>query len=336
MSEPAVLIQPRSGGRLSGGYLYNRRMAAGGAWRLVECAPGELPSALERCRDQPCVADSLWLTPLHFPLFERLCARGTRLAFLLHSFPSLIDAAEQRRPPPVGPSRFEIHALERVGRAAVVGPHYRRLLAGAAVALETCSPGIEDIFRQARAPERKGPCRLLSLAALTPRKGLLDVAQALRSLGRPDAYSWTVVGSKDVDPAYAAELAQATRGLPVELLGQRPPEQVAELLRGAHALLMPSYDENHPLVLLEAIAAGVPSVAYAAGAAREILQAPSLGLVAPIGDRPALAGLVRRVIEEEPLRSAMAAACTAQAKHLPSWEQAAAQAARAVARLLGA
>lgn len=337
MGSQTVLVQPRSGGRLSGGYLYNRRMARSGAWRVLECDPHELPGVLERLGSERCIADSLWLTPAQFPLFASAQARGARLAFLLHSFPSLIAAAEQRRPLPSGPSSFEIHALERVGRSLVVGPHYRNLLAGAAVTLETCSPGIDDGFRQSQPqPQpRVGPCRFLSLAALTPRKGLLDAAEALRSLGRPEVYSWTVVGSKDVDSGYASELSQATQALPVRLVGQLPPQEVADLLRKAHALLMPSYDENHPLVLLEAIAAGVPSVAYAAGAAREILRAPELGLVAPVGDRLGFAGMVRCVVEDESLRSAMAQACTAHARQLPSWEQAAQAAAAAVERLLG-
>ena len=71
---------------------------------------------------------------------------------------------------------------------------------------------------------------------------------------------------------------------------------------------MPSYDENQPLVLLEAMAAVVPAVAYAAG--RGTPPSPRrTRLVGPIGDRARLAVNPARLIDDEEERQRLARAC---------------------------
>lgn len=318
-----VLVQPTAGERLSGGYLYNARMAAHGAWETASVEPERLGEVLAGIERGLVLADSLWLAPDTIAPFLALSARGLPLAFVLHSFPSLIAAAERGQPPPARPSRFETEALERVGRVVVPGPHYRDLLRPHRVAVAICPPGIDEAWRAAPRA-RRDRCALISIGAVSARKGFRDVLEAMCGAGRQADLHWTVIGSLQVDPGYAEEVrALAAACGAVSLVGQQQPEQVRKLLVASDVLVMPSHDENHPLVLLEAMAASVPAVAYDAGAAARMLGHGARGLVSPIGDRAALARNLTRLMDDEALRYRMAQACWRWQRRLPSWASAA-------------
>jgi len=67
----------------------------------------------------------------------------------------------------------------------------------------------------------------------------------------------------------------------------------------------------------------VPAIAYAAGAARHMLEHGREGLIAPIGDKPLLAAHLRRLIDGEAERHAMAVACWKRQSSLRNWADAA-------------
>jgi len=301
-------------------------MAEHGLWQLRDVAAEELNTLHTQLPpEQPLLLDSIWLTEAHAPAFDRLSAGGRRVGVMLHSLPSLIAAAESGQAAPSGPSNYERERLERLGLVLVPGRHYAELLGACRAQIVIAEPGIDDGWRAAPR-HRQGPCRLVSVGAATPRKGFLDVAQVLQELG-PGDYEWRVLGSLDVDREYAQELARRTACLPgVQLLGQQPPAEVQRLVRSSDVLVMPSYDENQPLVLVEAMAASVPSVAYAAGAARHMLAHGREGFITEIGDRAALALALGRLLEDEGLRLGMAAACWKRQQSIPSWPEAVARA----------
>jgi glycosyltransferase involved in cell wall biosynthesis len=313
-----ALVQPRAGERISGGYLYNAQMAAHGAWDLISVGLAELPATLATLDHDLVIADSIWLTPEAAPA---LTASPRRLGAMLHSFPSMIEAAESGRPLRATPSAFEVQVLARLGLAVTPGPHYAEMLEGIEVAV--CEPGVEQAWRSPPRPRRAEGCALISVGAVTPRKGFGD---ALDQLPANRELHWTVVGSLDAAPDYArAVTARAAGDSRVSFIGQRTPDEVRALVRESDVLVMPSYDENHPLVILEAIAASVPTVAYAAGAAARMLGHGE-GLVADIGDGRVLGEHLHRVVSDEAARFAMAEACWRRQASLPGWEGAAREA----------
>jgi glycosyltransferase involved in cell wall biosynthesis len=161
------------------------------------------------------------------------------------------------------------------------------------------------------------------VGSVTPRKGFLDVAAVLARRAERD-YVWRVVGSLDADPDYAERLARMTRALTgVVLEGQKTPSEVQRIVRACDALVMPSYDENQPLVLVEAMAASVPAVAYSAGAARHMLEHRRQGFIVPIGDTQGLAEHINRLIDDEELRHALAVECWKRQSSIPDWPVAA-------------
>jgi len=75
-------------------------------------------------------------------------------------------------------------------------------------------------------------------------------------------------------------------------------EQVRAVIRGAQALVLPSEWEAFGLVLLMAMAVGTPIVATNVGGVPEVLDQGRAGLLVPYADPDALAGALRRIVEE--------------------------------------
>jgi glycosyltransferase involved in cell wall biosynthesis len=142
-------------------------------------------------------------------------------------------------------------------------------------------------------------------------KGLEDLISVLPDLARAYPQSrWILAGLQTPDET-SARLRRA--GLNPEDLDRRvvckglvdPPEKL-ELLRTSAILVLPSYFENMPNILLEGMAAGVGVVATDVGAIPEMLGYGEGGLLIPPGDRPALATALDRLLSSPTLVRAQA------------------------------
>lgn len=99
--------------------------------------------------------------------------------------------------------------------------------------------------------------RLIYVGKLSLAKGvgaLLDAAELLQARGRQ--FSLLLVGSGNGPEAEAIEERARRLCPPVYLLGRRSQQQVADLLRGCHIFVLPSFFEGLPLSALEALVCG--------------------------------------------------------------------------------
>jgi glycosyltransferase involved in cell wall biosynthesis len=76
-----------------------------------------------------------------------------------------------------------------------------------------------------------------------------------------------------------------------------------EALARIGLLVLPSEAEGFPLVLIEAMAAGVPIVATNAPGIRDVIEDGVNGLLVPIGDRDALSAAIERIVDDVALRA---------------------------------
>lgn len=92
----------------------------------------------------------------------------------------------------------------------------------------------------------------------------------------------------------------------VKLYGKVSDPEVA--YQSASALLMTSYAEGLPMVMLEAQALGLPIISYDFRCGpREVIQDAETGYIIPWGNKEAFAGAIQRLIEDEELRREMGA-----------------------------
>jgi glycosyltransferase involved in cell wall biosynthesis len=110
----------------------------------------------------------------------------------------------------------------------------------------------------APAPTGDGPY-LLAVGDLRPKKNLLRLVEAFRAL-RGEALEHRLVLA-GVDSGEGDRVRAASGGEPVELTGYISDERLDALMRGADALVYPSLYEGFGLVLVEAMARGVPVLA---------------------------------------------------------------------------
>lgn len=101
-----------------------------------------------------------------------------------------------------------------------------------------------------------------------------------------------------LDQPYAAYLRRLMRelgiGRHVTLLDSLPAAQVAEELARAELFVLPSFVENSPNSLGEAMLVGTPSIATFVGGVPSILKDGAEGRLVPPGDPAALAAAIRR------------------------------------------
>jgi glycosyltransferase involved in cell wall biosynthesis len=333
------LIEPHSGGRISGGFLYNAKIAEFEP-RVERRAvrPDRLEDDLRALTfPEPAwlLADSLFLNAEQLGIFQRFrSGSGHGLGLLLHAFPSFIQAAEDRgaleRALPLSPTDVELTLLDALDVVVTPGPYAPRLLeaGGARVPAVICPPGVdaEPLSPRTQSESAAQRVELVSIGGVTPLKGLLDAADALSRLRSAD-FRWTIVGNLDVAPDHVAELRARTHALGlgerVVFAGQRAHEETLATLRASDLMLLPSYTENHPLVALEALAAGVPVVGYEVGGLPDIVRHDEQGLLAPLLDIAGLARVLDILIVNAALRRRLADGCIRKAREFPSWREAA-------------
>jgi glycosyltransferase involved in cell wall biosynthesis len=136
------------------------------------------------------------------------------------------------------------------------------------------------------------------LGNLHKRKGLHDLLHALAAPAlRELEWSLSVAGGGDTGALHRCALALGI-GARVRFLGWLERDEATLLLSQAGALVLPSYAEGLPLVLLEAASLGVPVLTTRVGAVGDFFTAgETAALVAP-GDRAALSAALLRLIAE--------------------------------------
>ena len=123
----------------------------------------------------------------------------------------------------------------------------------------------------------------------------------------------------------AADLkGQAARlGLDARFPGHR--DDIPALLAAAAVFVLPSMWEGQPLILQEALRAGVPIVATRVGGT-PVLTGEDAAVLVPAGDAPRLADAVRAVLTDEVLAARLRKAAAARGRALPSEDDAVAAA----------
>lgn len=223
--------------------------------------------------------------------------RATRLANAL-TYPlddaqlAVSDAAAASPPGPLG-RRVEtlVHGID-VDAVAKHGPEREAARAELGVADDTIV-----VVNVANLRREKAHDNLLAAVALAvPRAPELVVL---------------CVGQGPLADTLAAERDRLGLGDHVRFLGFR--DDVHRLLAAADVFCLASHHEGLPVALMEASAAGLPTVATAVGGVPSVVDDGRNGLLVPPGDAPALADALVRVAHEPDLRERLAGGALATA-----------------------
>lgn len=172
----------------------------------------------------------------------------------------------------IAPSRFLIQQYARAG----LSPERMLYLENGV--------DLQRIRRYVRRPSPDGRLRFAYVGALAWQKGVHVAVEAFRGLPS-DRAVLRIYGDPQLFPDYMERLRQLADPANTSFEGPVPNDEIGRVLAETDVLLVPSlWYENSPVVIQEALAAGVPVIASDLGALAEKVRPGVNGWLCPPGD----------------------------------------------------
>lgn len=312
-------LMPLIHDRLTGGSVYNNQVLT----YLGKSATVEL------YLDLPDADRSQW--PGGLWLVDSLCletgashlsrcpdAIGVLIAHYLH----LLDPRYNHCPR----AEREFDALQCY-RAVVTTSHFaQRALAdrGFPGDIEVISPGLEATYRRPVLHRTQRPLTILTVANMVPDKDPSTMLRAVETLSDRN-WTWEIIGDTQVDPAFAEKFCDRLSRSPLRdrivLRGGLPPREVAAVYDRSDIFALPSRFETCSMVTMEAMARGLPLVAFRVGALPDLLPESSRRVLAEPGDTSGLIRTLRLFLTDSESRQSYGEANRAASENFPSWER---------------
>jgi glycosyltransferase involved in cell wall biosynthesis len=326
--------------RLTGGYLYHRRMAKTAGDHDAQIIFGSFPTQpfpLPALR-AAAVVRSVRRAGADLVLLDSIAAAYLAPWLAAHRLDLPLAAIVHQ--PPGGIDHGRLRAWAQAHLDLVTYRRARKLLVASDDLAETfrasgfsdqrvcvVAPGRDVAAEpaQSRADLREGRrAALLFVGNWIPRKGLLDVLEAVAALAS-DIALLHVVGDDTADPAYAkrvhARLSRGDLAGRVRVHGPVSKEQVGAFYRDADIFVLPSRREPYGTVYGEAMAAGLPVVGWRAGNLPHLASDGREGELLEPGDIDGLSRAIHRLATDDSYRRRMAAAAARRAESFPTWAQ---------------
>ncbi|TAM61559.1 MAG: glycosyltransferase [Rhodanobacter sp.] len=302
-----------------------RQEAAAARWELAGATVHNIGDGWTRLRAIAAIRTEHRRAPfdLVHAIFSGSCSLVAVAAAKLLRLPSLVHVA--------GGELVALHAIDYGGRRKWKGRLREAVvLRGADVITAASAPIIDSLRalgREARrvplgvdlrawpplAPRERSarPARLIHVASLNRVKDQPTLLRALAALAESGLeFQMEIVGMDTLQGEMQRLAGQLGLERCVRFLGFKTQCELRPIMESADLLVMSSLHEAGPLVVLEAAAAGVPTVGTAVGHIAE--WAPAAALAVPVGNAPALADAIHRMLDDEELRLRLAA--TAQCR----------------------
>jgi glycosyltransferase involved in cell wall biosynthesis len=230
-------------------------------------------------------------------------SHNTGLSLTVHGPDEFYDAPGERLSEKLKAADFVV-CISRFARSQVMkltpASHWHKF--------EVCPLGVDPVrYTPSTRTVEKRPFTLLSVGRLTPAKGqrlLVDAAARLAGAGRDFRLVVVGTGPDEAELRRAAE----THGLEdrVEFTGALNQQQVLDWYARADAFVLPSFAEGVPVVLMEAMACGIPCVTTRITGIPELIRDGLDGLLVAASDTDELVGALGRLLEDADLRERLA------------------------------
>jgi glycosyltransferase involved in cell wall biosynthesis len=158
----------------------------------------------------------------------------------------------------------------------------------------------EENFHVARDPILG---RVFYAGWINPRKNALGLVRAFATVARESATAELRLAGEFSDPGYKdlveALIRETDLGNRVTLLGRISSQEVQEELSRASVFVLPSYQENAPMVVSEAMAAGVPVVTSNVCGMPDMIEDKKTGFLFDPDDTDGFAAAILNLLNSE-------------------------------------
>lgn len=160
---------------------------------------------------------------------------------------------------------------------------------------------------------KDGAKQLIFVGRLAGMKGVPVLLDALAELlpRHPDAHL-TLVGDGAERPAIEAQVAQLGLDSAVTFAGYRNQDEVAGDLARANVFVLPSFIEGLPVVLMEAMASGLPVISSVVAGVPELVEDGKTGYLTTPGDKNSLVTALDKMLSDPARAQKMGAAAKAK------------------------
>ena len=180
------------------------------------------------------------------------------------------------------------------------------------IALNPYGVDLTRFSRRSR-PYEKRPFRFLFAGLVSARKGIPLLLQSWKTLAPKNAELW-IVGP--VSPTAPSNWLDGTR---TKFLGKVSNTKLASIMAESDVFVFPSYFEGFALVLLEAMASGLPVITTTATAGPDIISHDQDGWIIEPGDLDGLVRTMRSCLENRERVAEMGRKARATAEKF-SWD----------------
>jgi glycosyltransferase involved in cell wall biosynthesis len=165
----------------------------------------------------------------------------------------------------------------------------------------------QSFFDVQRVPGKKNT--ILCIANILPYKNQTALIRALDPVAESNGIRVVFIGDAGKNLPYAEEFLSLVQARPWCVhLGFQSPEVLKNELSGAQLLMLPSLEDNCPMVLLEAAAVGTPIAASNVGGIPDLIEHGETGLLFDPGSPEEMRQCALRLLNDVPYAERLAAA----------------------------
>ncbi len=157
--------------------------------------------------------------------------------------------------------------------------------------------GLDAEFLIQRPATKLSSDHLISVGRLSRQKGQLLLLDALALLaGQNVPFRMTIVGDGPLRPELERRVQELGLSDRVQITGWLPNSEICALIMDARALVLPSFAEGLPVVLMEALALARPVITTYVGGIPELVTDGVCGWLVPAGDVDQLSRAIRECL----------------------------------------
>jgi colanic acid/amylovoran biosynthesis glycosyltransferase len=157
--------------------------------------------------------------------------------------------------------------------------------------------GLDSAFFESSLQPPLPTPRLVCVGRLDKQKGQIVLVEATRRLRDAGINCEIVlVGDGPMRPYIEEAIQRAGLQREITITGWIPGDRVKEEIVGSRAMVLPSFAENMPVVIMEAMALGRPVISTYVAGIPELIQPGKTGWLVPAGDEIALSEAMREAL----------------------------------------
>ncbi|MEI6780819.1 MAG: glycosyltransferase family 4 protein [Verrucomicrobiota bacterium] len=249
------------------------------------------------------------------------------LSAVFSGFPNVVTIhgnmrriAELEKPPTFSynwfAARLERFAIPRTQGVVCITRYTQQAVAGLARQTWVVPNAVDASFLEVQAqPPEGAPPRILCVARVCPLKNQNALIRALDPLAKRRKFELVFVGDAGKEAPYDVEFSRLVAERPwcshVGFAGRA--ELKAQMAR-ASLLALPSFEDNCPMVVLEAMVAGVPVLAARVGGVPDLITAGETGFFCDPHDATSMSAGVEKVLHNPAAAAEVARVAKARAR----------------------